>query len=266
MSAIETPVDNPLVELINVSVGGMNTSSRAVRVADVNWQIRAGDYWVVGALAGSGKSDVFTTAAGIQRPLDGFHILFGRDIRNLNEAELVRERLRIGIVFEEGGRLFNHLTVEENLALPICYHHNCPPRAARDQVMQVLEMTGLADYADVKPTRIARNLHQRIGLARALALQPELLLIDNPLTGTDPRQTYWWLDFLNKLSEGHPALDGRKTTLAVTTNDLRSWTDRGRQFAFINKNRWEVVGPREGVLKSRDPVVRELLAEEFIDF
>ena len=82
------------------------------------WTVAAGDYWVVGGLPGTGKSDLLATAAGLQRPLRGTHLLFGEDLARLDEPALIQKRLRVGLVFENGGRLFNRLTVAENLALP----------------------------------------------------------------------------------------------------------------------------------------------------
>jgi putative ABC transport system ATP-binding protein len=262
---METAPQTPLVELIDVTVGALNAVRKSTKVTGVNWNLCPGDYWVIGALTGGGKSDLLATAAGVQKPLSGFHFLFGRDAAHLNESELVRERLKIGLVFENGGRLFTQLTVAENLALPICYHQNCSPTSSHDRVSAALELTGLTRYADQKPAAISRNLHQRIGLARALALNPEVLLIDNPLMGIDPREAYWWLEFLSKLSAGHIQLGGRKITLAVATNDLRPWVDQGRQFALINKRSWHVVGDREGLKASRDPITRELLAQDFAE-
>ena len=92
-------------------------------------------------------------------------------------------------------------------------------------------------------------------LARALALKPEVLLIDNPLGGVDPRQGRWWLDFLCQLKES--------ATIVVATDDLRAWLDVGDQFAILKERHLEIIGDREKIRQSQDALVRELLTPAF---
>jgi len=87
-----------IIEMRDVTIASMQSSETPV-VHDVNWSVSAGDYWVIAGLAGSGKSDFLATTAGLTRPREGYFGLFGRDIQQLDEAELLRERLRIGLVF-----------------------------------------------------------------------------------------------------------------------------------------------------------------------
>src|SRR6185503_1839481 len=108
----------PILEMINVAVASAQ-SPVTPAVEGVDWRVSEGDYWVVAGLPGSGKSDLLATAAGLQRPLSGTHLLFGKEPTQSPESELLSERLRVGLVFENGGRLFNHLTVAENVALPL---------------------------------------------------------------------------------------------------------------------------------------------------
>lgn len=254
---------NPPIEFIDASIPALESLNKATVLENLNWVVNPFDYWIIGALPGTGKSDLLATAAALQKVTEGRHLLFGRDLAHLHPEELVQVRRRIGIVFENGGRLFTQLTVSENLALPICYHRNCSAPEAAAQVEAALELTELRDYADSKPNSIVRNMHQRIGLARALALDPEILLLDNPLSSMDPRQTYWWIEFLAKLSAGHPKLGGRKLTLIVATDDLRPWTDQGNRFAVIHKKQWLPIGSRVELQQSKETILRELLASDF---
>src|ERR1019366_797875 len=86
-------------------------------------------------------------------------------------------------------------------------------------VGELLECTELTRWAESTPGTLRRNWQKRAGLARALALKPEVLLVDNPLAGLDPRDIHWWLGFLDQLSKGHTVMQGRPMTLVVTTAD-----------------------------------------------
>ena len=254
----------PAIELINVDVTGAELRADTVMIKNVNWTINPGDYWVVGGMPGTGKTDLLATAAALQRPGAGTLLVFGRDLYRMDEGEQLRQRLRIGMVFQLGGRLFSHQTVLENLALPICYHRNCTLEEARAQVQTVLKITELSGMERRRPHRLTRNIHQRVALARALMLEPEVLLIDNPLAGIDARQAYWWLDFLPRLTTGVAEFLHRKITLVVTTDDFRPWQAQGTKFALVHEKQWSIIGSREDLEKSADPAVREVLAPDFL--
>jgi ABC-type transporter Mla maintaining outer membrane lipid asymmetry ATPase subunit MlaF len=248
-----------LIELIDANISRAEAVHPQVLVQDVNWTIRRGDFWTVAGLPGSGKTDLLATAAGLQKVLSGTHLIFGKDIRHLSEDELVKEKLKIGFVFGSG-RLFPKTTIAENIALPICYHLNCTYEQAEPKVRAALKLTGLEDSADRKPRDMTRNMHQRIGLARALALGPELLMIDNPLQGVDPRLGRWWIDFLSQLSRGHELLGGRPMTIALATDDLRPWRAVGSQFAVINGKKWKQFSGNEELNRFDDAVLKELMS------
>jgi ABC-type transporter Mla maintaining outer membrane lipid asymmetry ATPase subunit MlaF len=246
------------MEMTGVAVPASH-DPETVEIENVDWTVRPSDFWVVGGLPGSGKTDLLATAAGLMRPLRGVHRIFGRETSMMSEEELVVERLRIGLVFANEGRLFHHLTVTENLALPLCYHRNCTLVEAADRVRQVLEHTGLSDLAHSTPGTINRNLRERVALARALVLAPEVLLLDNPLRGMDPRQLRWWREFLSALCEGHPILDGHKMTLVVAADNLQPWIEEGTKFAILKEGSFLALGGREELHRSREPLLRDLM-------
>jgi ABC-type transporter Mla maintaining outer membrane lipid asymmetry ATPase subunit MlaF len=248
-----------LVELDDVTVKAPPLDG-AMPVVGVNWKIARGDWWVIGGPAWSGKSDLLATAAGLVPPDDGAFFLGGRNVQIIEEDDLLQARLKVGLVFENGGRLFHHLSVAENVALPLSYHRNLTVADAAVETAAVLELTGLTRMAESVPSRIGRPWRQRVGLARALGLKPEVLLLDNPLGGLDWRQAVWWIEFLAALAAGHPFLGGQPLTLAVTTDDFRPWKSQGRQFAVLKENRWQALGGREGLDPVREPALRELLA------
>jgi ABC-type transporter Mla maintaining outer membrane lipid asymmetry ATPase subunit MlaF len=247
----------PAIEMRGVSVGAMRDASFTV-VEDVDWSAAAGEFWVIAGQEHSGKSDLLMLAAGLMPPAAGSYKLFGSDTRNFGEAELA-ERLRVGFVFQ-GGNLFNQLTIAENIALPLCYQKNLAPDAAAAEVKGLLELMELSPLADVTPANIAANWRQRAALARALILKPEVLLLDNPLSGLGARHLQWWLRFLDQLSRGHGHFGGKPVTLVVTADDLRPWQNARRKFALLRDKKFVPLGAWNEVETANDPIVKELLA------
>ncbi|MGI8966560.1 MAG: ATP-binding cassette domain-containing protein [Limisphaerales bacterium] len=235
--------DAPILEMLEVALASPQNPEEPI-LENINWRVQRGDYWVVAGLHGSGKSDLIFTAAGLQNPLRGTVNLFGRDISHLKEKDLLRERLRIGVVFENGGRIFDRLTVAENIALPLRYHENGAPAEIEQRVQEILELTDLTSLSENMPSAISPSWQQRVGLARALALQPEILLLDKPFMGLELRHRKWWLDFLADLSHGISFTKNQPLTLVVTTDDLPLWMQQGNQFAVLKKKRWQVLGGR----------------------
>ncbi|HEY6167155.1 MAG TPA: ATP-binding cassette domain-containing protein [Verrucomicrobiae bacterium] len=228
-------------------------------IEDVNWRVGAGEFWVVGGLHHSGKSVLLTAAAGINRPLRGQLRLFGAEPEALHEDELFRHLLRIGLVFENDGRLFTRMTVAENVALPLLYHANGNDVGAETQVRAVLEATALLDFADTPAASLPRHLRQRVGLARALALSPEVLLVDNPLSRLPLREAGWWLGFLRQLAAGHSITGRRPMTIVATADELRPWCDCAQHFAVLDQRRLKVLGARHELEACGEPLIRELL-------
>jgi ABC-type transporter Mla maintaining outer membrane lipid asymmetry ATPase subunit MlaF len=190
----------------------------------------------------------------------GSYRLFGEPMP-IFEGENLPTRLRLGFVFD-GGQLFNNLTVAENIALPLRYHRDLPPDDLADRVRRLLDLTELTPWAGNTPGTLGRNRCQRAGLARALALQPEVLLLDNPLGGLDVRDATWWLSFLAQLSAGHDFMPGKRpTTLVVSVDDLRPWRERAKQFAVLRDGHFEVLGDRAHLAGAAGSLVKELLAD-----
>jgi ABC-type transporter Mla maintaining outer membrane lipid asymmetry ATPase subunit MlaF len=247
------------MEMAGVAAVAMKDPTRLI-VEEVHWTVAPGECWILAGSPGSGKSDFLMMVAGLVAPAAGRYTLFGEAMPSFDRSR-VGTRLRVGLVFD-GGQLLNHLTVAENVALPLRYHQNLSAADAADRVAAMLELTELTPWANSTPGAVGRNWQKRAGLARALMLQPEVLLLDNPLTGLDPRHTHWWLEFLEQLSSGHHALGGRPMTLLVTTENLRSWQGRKRQFTLLNDRRFTALGHWTDVERSTHPALREMMAAE----
>lgn len=248
----------PVIEMTDVAVSALRDSDTMV-VEGINWTVNAGDYWAVAGLHGSGKSDFLMLTGGLMAPRQGCYRFFGEEMPIFEERRL-KERLRLGVVFD-GGQLFNHLTVAENVALPLRYHHNLSRGEAASAVSELLECTELTPWAEKTPGALGRAWQKRAGLARALALKPEVLLVDNPLAGLDPRQVQWWLAFLDELAKGHPLTGGRPVTLVVATADVRPWKGHARQFASLRHRGFEVLGAWAQLEAASSGLAQELLTE-----
>lgn len=258
---METPgkTASPIIRMEGVAVSSMRDQKLAV-VEGVNWTVQPGDFWAVAGLQGTGKSDLLMTAAGLMPPMDGTYVLFDEPMPIFDEARLP-VRLRLGLVFD-GGQLFNHLTVWENIALPLRYHGNLSKADSLDLVQPWLDALELAPWAETSPGALGRNWQKRAGLARALILKPEILLVDSPLGGLDLRHLSWWLGFLGELSKGHPLLGLKPLTLVVSTADLRSWKGLARQFALLEKRRFSVLGTWEQLEAASHELLRDVLPLE----
>jgi ABC-type transporter Mla maintaining outer membrane lipid asymmetry ATPase subunit MlaF len=242
--------------MFGVSVAALRGG--AVTVEDVDWSVAPGEFWVVAGPEHSGKSDLLMLAAGLTSPVAGRSQLFGQDLSDLGGGDPAARR-RAGFVFQ-GGHLFNRLTVAENVALPLQYGRNLSLAEAAPEVQALLERLELTPLADVQPARLAPHWRQRAALARALILRPELLLLDNPLSGLGARQAQWWLRVLDRLADGDGLPGGLPMTLVVAADDLRPWRHSRRQYSLLRDRRFIPLGGWSGVESAADPVVKELLA------
>ena len=252
----------PAIAMRDVTVSAQRDTSVAV-VRDVNWHVNPGEFWVLAGPQRSGKTDFLMMACGLTAPAAGIYRFLGEPMP-IFEDERLAHRLKLGFVFDNG-QLFNRMTVAENVALPIQYHFDLDRAEAEARLRGMLDRLELTERAQHYPASLARNWQKRAGLARALMLKPEVLLVDNPLGGLDARHAAWWLNFLEQLCAGHSLNDNQPMTVIVTTDDLPRMVGglrRRCRFALINAGQLRVIGDREELLASRDPEIRELLAGE----
>ncbi len=257
MEQPSSPSAPPAILMQEVAAGSLQDPG-APLLRNINWTVNAGDFWVVAGMQGSGKSDFLMLTAGLMAPLGGHYWFFGEPMPILDEERLPY-RLRLGLVFE-GGQLFNHLTVAENLGLPLRYHQNLTKVDASAAVQQMVEALELGPWADSTPGALGTNWHKRVGLARALMLKPELLLLDNTLSGLDLRHTFWWLELLERLSRPGNFVRKEPLTLIITAADLRPWLNLARQFAILKNGQMTVIGDRARLEAASDELVGDLLA------
>ncbi|HEX3178087.1 MAG TPA: ATP-binding cassette domain-containing protein [Methylomirabilota bacterium] len=204
--------------------------------------------------SGSGKTVLLRTIAGLIRPDAGGIEVFGIPIARLSEEELLPVRRRMGYVFQ-GAALFDSLSVHENVAFPLREHTNLPEVEIRSRVEHVLSLVGLGEDALPKlPSELSGGMRKRVGIARALVIEPEMLLFDEPTAGLDPTNSKLVGELILRLK------DGVCDTSIVVTHDVELARTVADRVAILMNGRFAVIGPVSDVMNSADPVVQGFLA------
>ncbi|MFQ5658196.1 MAG: ABC transporter ATP-binding protein [Candidatus Methylomirabilales bacterium] len=240
----------PLIEQPEViRIQGIHKGFNAHQVlAGVDFSLRFCETVSVLGGSGSGKSTLLKLIAGLTKPDRGRIFLFEQDIVPMSERELLPLRRRMGVVFQ-GAALFDSLTVLENIAFPLRLHTQSSEGEIRDRVAEVLEQVGLPGIADQYPAELSGGMKKRVGLARALALQPEAVLFDEPTAGLDPKNARMICELIAELH--------RKIcqTSVVVTHDLHCAFAISNQVALLHKGEIiEVASPEEFRNSSRPEV------------
>jgi phospholipid/cholesterol/gamma-HCH transport system ATP-binding protein len=153
---------------------------------DINLVINKGENLVILGQSGTGKSVLIKCIVGLNDLDEGNLVLFGRNISELNDKELIDLRKKIGFLFQSGA-LYDSMTVRENLEFPLRQQLNSiPEEKLNSLVKEALKNVGLAGAIDMKPSELSGGMRKRLGLARTLILKPEIMLYDEPTTGLDP--------------------------------------------------------------------------------
>lgn len=221
----------------------------------VDLVIPRGKITVILGPSGAGKSVLLKHLIGLIRPDRGKIIVDGSDITRMDPQELLELRKRFGMLFQEGA-LFDSLSVFENVAFPLREHTRLGEEEIRFRVEEKLRQVGLLEAADKYPSELSGGMKKRAALARALALNPDIVLCDEPTSGLDPVAAFSVEELLR---ETHRLLGN---TFVVITHDLRTALSLGDMIALLDEGRIQVWGTPEEVLRSGHPLMEAFLKRE----
>jgi phospholipid/cholesterol/gamma-HCH transport system ATP-binding protein len=222
----------------------------------ISFRLDKGETLVIMGGSGSGKTVLLRHVAGLVRPTAGRVTVFGQRIDALSEEELLPIRRRMGYVFQ-GAALFDSLTVYENVAFPLREHTSLGAREIRERVVHFLSLVGLGEEVlGLLPSELSGGMRKRVGIARSLVIEPEMLLFDEPTAGLDPTNSKMVAELILVLRKG--VCD----TSIVVTHDLELVKTIADRLAVLIGGRFAALGPRAEVLESGDPAVQAFLAGE----
>jgi len=218
----------------------------------LNLDIEQGETMVLLGGSGSGKSTLLRQILGLERPKSGSVFVKGTDIVHCSAAELKKVRRSIGVAFQSAA-LFNSISVEDNIALPMREHTNLAPSIIELMVWMKLAVVGLADFGKLYPQELSGGMKKRAAVARALALSPEIVVLDEPSAGLDPIVAAELDELIVLLKEVF------QVTVIVVTHELPSAFRIADRIAMLFKGAFRAVGTKEEIKSSQDPRVRQFL-------
>ncbi len=242
------PADEPVLELRGVQ---KVFEDRTV-LKDINLSVARGETLVIIGGSGCGKSTLLRTIIGEYTPDAGHVTMWGQDFCCAAPQQKDRIRRRFGVLFQSGA-LYSSMTVGENIALPLREHTDLDERIIHMIVKMKLELVGLRDFEDLMPSQISGGMRKRVGLARAIALDPELLFYDEPTSGLDPIATsvidQLIIDLRTKLS----------VTSVVVTHSMKSALRTADRIAMLYNGSVLAIGPPEEFRDPTDERVRQFV-------
>lgn len=220
---------------------------------NVDLTVQRGEIFAVMGRSGAGKTTLLRLIMGLIRPLSGRILVNGEDIAGMEERELDRVRASMGLVFQ-GAALFDSLTVGENVAIGLVEHRLLPRQEVAGRVQRLLEMVEVAQAEHLRPAELSGGMRKRVGIARALAMEPQIVLYDEPTAGLDP---------IFATAIDNLILNLRKetgVTSMIVSHDVASLRRVCDRAALLHQGRFLALGTFPELEKSGDPAVRQFLA------
>jgi len=240
-----------LIELRDVE---FRYDSRAV-LSGINMLLPRGKVIGIMGLSGSGKTTILRLIGGQLKPNRGSLTVAGERIHELSHADLYRLRRRMGMLFQFGA-LFTDLTVFDNVAFPLRAHTRLPASMIRDLVLMKLHAVGLRGAAHLTPAQLSGGMARRVALARAIALDPMLIMYDEPFTGLDPISTGVIANLIRRLN------DALGATSILVTHDVQESFEIADYIYFVSAGVIVAEGTPAALRGSNEPFVRQFVHGE----
>ena len=226
-----------------------------VIMKDLNFAVAEKDIFVIMGGSGCGKSTLLRHLIGLQEPSKGNILYDDEDFTATSEKERGKFIRRFGVMYQSGA-LWSSLTLAENIALPLEEHSKLAPQTIRDLVSYKLSLVGLSGYEDYYPSEISGGMNKRAGIARAMALDPDILFLDEPSAGLDPLSSRRLDDLVLRLR------DSLGSTVVIVTHELASIFAIANNSIFLDtatKTQGATGNPTELRDHSDNPAVRRFL-------
>jgi phospholipid/cholesterol/gamma-HCH transport system ATP-binding protein len=218
----------------------------------IDLAVQAGEIVAVMGRSGSGKTTLLRLIMGLVPPTAGRVFVQGQEITRMGEAQLDHIRPQIGMVFQ-GAALFDSLTVAENVAFGLVEHRRLPAGRIPERVRELLDLVGMAAVEDLMPAQLSGGMRKRVGVARALALEPAIILYDEPTAGLDPISAAALDSLIVRLREEVGV------TSVIVSHDVPSLRRVCDRAALLHDGRFLSVGPMAELVNSADEAVRQFL-------
>ncbi len=242
---------DPVIEVSNLDLGYADY----IVMRNISFSVRKNDIFVVMGASGCGKSTLLKALIGLNQPLKGEVLYNGKNFWDTDEAEQQNITRRFGVLYQ-GGALWSSLTLGENVALPLQIYSNLSSIQIREVVALKLSLVGLAGYEDFYPSEISGGMRKRAGLARAIALDPDIIFFDEPSAGLDPVNARMLDDLIIQLR------DVLGATIIVVTHELASIFSIADNSIFLDAESKTMIAagnPNDLLADSRDPRVIRFL-------
>jgi phospholipid/cholesterol/gamma-HCH transport system ATP-binding protein len=238
------------IEFINVVKSFGERTRKHVVLHGVSFSIPRGKTTVIAGGSGQGKSVTLKLILGLLKPDSGQILVDGQDVTSLGRKQLRSLRTRFGVLFQ-GSALFDSLTVFENIALPLRERTKLREEQIRQQVMETLETLELSGHEEKFPAQLSGGMKKRVGLARALQLDPEIVLFDEPTTGLDPVMTQEIYQLFQRMQRelGYTAV--------IVSHDIPKVFELADQIILLNRGEVDVFSTVAQIRDSKKPYIRE---------
>lgn len=250
MKEIQPTKQDPAIRFVDVCVSFGERAKRHIVLDRANFSVPQGKTTVIAGGSGQGKSVILKLILGLLRPNSGEVLVGGHNIAAMGYRLLQQQRMRFGVLFQ-GSALFDSLTVFENIALPLRERTRLSQEQIATRVQSTLEQLELNGHEEKYPAQLSGGMKKRVGLARALQLDPEIVLFDEPTTGLDPVMTKEIYDLFTRTQQrlGYTAV--------IVSHDIPQIFSLADQIILLNKGELDVFSEASQIPFSTMPQIRE---------